>query len=342
MKGFYGERGEENAIASGEEYNIHFVKRTKVVKIKDNYGHNTFIVPFNSAARFGIIYRGGTASRGPKVFDTVSEVMAAVPLPKVLCTKCSYYGSDSKSSVGKDEVLIVQGVHKVKLGFGRSMLKVMSMAKREEKSLPKDCIGQFTTDPYCTQMYLPELLSSISDLPLIAKMYLDVEGDTFPEYLISEPVTLAEQFTERSVVATLVDTEAVPGDVPNTLVDLPTSLDIEVTVIHDKDAEKAKLYEDTCDIYTKFDPSMLRACMDASSDDTYAAQSQFLATIRDGHETEGLQLEMPKYQPLRKSMMDDDLDDYQTVWSPPPTPLSNNGRRLPPRGKYVCPQVAVE
>jgi len=335
MKGFFGEQGEENAIASGEEYNIHFVKHTKVVKIKDFYGHNTFIVPFNSAARFGILYRGTVASRGPERFETVGEVMAAVPLPKVICAKCSYHGSDSRSSVRKDEVLVVHGIHRGKLGFGRSMLKVMSVAKREEKLLQRDCIGQFTTDPYSTQMYLPELLSNVSDLPLVARMYLDIEGDAFPEYLISEPVTLAEQYTERSVVATAMDNEDNPGGIANTLVDLPTSLDIEVTVIPEKATEKAKLYEDTCDLYAKFDPSMLalRACMDASSDETFAVQSQILGKIRDGHKTEGLHLEMPKYQPLRTSMMDEQLDyelvRFETTPSPPPVASPDRGPGMP-------------
>jgi len=335
MKGFFGQQGEENAIASGEEYSIHFVKHTKVVKIKDYYGHNTFIVPFNSAARFGILYRGAVASRGPERFETVGEVMAAVPLPKVICAKCSYHGSDSRSSVRKDEVLVVHGIHRGKLGFGRSMLKVMSVAKREEKLLQRDCIGQFTTDPYSTQMYLPELLSNVSDLPLVARMYLDIEGDAFPEYLISEPVTLAEQYTERSVVATAMDNEDNPGGVASTLVDLPTSLDIEVTVIPDKATEKAKLYEDTCDLYAKFDPSMLalRACMDASSDETFAVQSQILGTIRDGHETEGLHLELPKYQPLQTSMMDEQLDyelvRFETTPSPPPAASPDKGPGMP-------------
>jgi len=61
----------------------------------------------------------------------VSEVMAAVPLPKVICTKHSYYKyvCDSKSSVSKDKMLVIQGIHTGKLGFGKIMLKVISMAK---------------------------------------------------------------------------------------------------------------------------------------------------------------------------------------------------------------------
>jgi len=81
-----------------------------VVKIKDYCGHNTSTVPFNSAAQFGIIYKGSTAFRVPERFEMVSEVVAAAPLPKFICAKCSYHVCDSKPSVSKDKVLVVQGI----------------------------------------------------------------------------------------------------------------------------------------------------------------------------------------------------------------------------------------
>lgn len=127
VKGFYGDQGEQNAIASGEVYNIHFVKRTNAVKIKDHDGRNTYTVPFNSAARFGIIYERSDGSQ-PMTFETVGDIMAAVPLPKVVCAKRAYRGSDNKSSVKKDEVLAIQGTQKGRFGIGRNTLKVFSVS----------------------------------------------------------------------------------------------------------------------------------------------------------------------------------------------------------------------
>ena len=211
----------------------------------------------------------------------------------------------------------------------------MSVNTWEEKILHRECVGQFTTDPYCTQLYLPEILGNVRyPLPLMAKMYLDVEGEeAFPEYLISEPVKLAEQLTERSLVATPVDEEGDTDDmkaIPNTLVELPTSLDVEVVVIRSKAKETAKLYESTEILFAKFDPSLLKTCVDVSGDDVYAAESHLRTLIREGHEKEGLVIERPKYQPLVESTADDrdDRDDYEVVRferssaSPPPTSLS--------------------
>ena len=333
VKGFLGDQGEQNAIASGEVYNIHFVKRTNAVKIKDHDDRNTYTVPFNSAARFGIIYERNDGSSGqPMTFETVGDIMAAVPVPKVACAKRAYRGSDNKSSVKKDEVLAIQGVQKGRFGLGRNTLKVLSVNTWEEKILHRECVGHFTTDPYCTQLYLPEILSNVKyPLPLMAKMYLDVEGEeAFPEYLISEPVKLAEQLTERSLVATPVDEEGDTDDmkaIPNTLVELPTSLDIEVVIIRSKAKEAAKLYESTEILFAKFDPSLLKTCVDVSGDDVYAAESHLRTSIREGHEKEGLFIERPKYQPLIESRVDEG-DDYELVRyerssaSPPPTSLS--------------------
>ena len=330
VKGFLGEQGEQNAIASGEVYNIHFVKRTNAVKIKDHDDRNTYTVPFNSAARFGIICERNDGSQ-PMTFETVGDIMAAVPLPKVVCAKRAYRGSDNKSSVKKDEVLVIQGVQKGRFGLGKNTLKVSSVNTWEEKILQRECVGHFTTDPYCTQLYLPEILSNVKcPLPLMAKMYLDVEGEeAFPEYLISEPVKLAEQLMERSLVATPVDEEGDTDDMkalPNTLVELPTSLDIEVVIVRSKAKEAAKLYESTEILFAKFDPSLLKTCVDVSSDDVYAAESHLRTSIREGHEKEGLVIERPKYQPLIESRVDEHEDyehvRYERSSASPPTSLS--------------------
>ena len=327
VKGFVGKRGEEGAIASGEVYNIHFIKHTKVVRTIDCHG-NTYNVPLNSAARFGIIYRSRRSAslHEPEQFETAGDIMSASPLPRVVCAKRSCIGHDSASSVEKKEVLVIQGIHNRKLGF--NLLKVMCVGEQQQRMLSKDCTGQFTTDPYRTQMYLPDILSNVPrPLPLMANMYADIESEhTLPECLNSEAVILAEEATETSLVATLMNDDSDPttGSVPNTLVDLPTSLDIEVQVVSPGAAEKDKLHDNTEDLYTRFDPSMLETCLDAASDEEYAAQSYLLASIRKGHEMDGLHLEIPKHQQLAQSTVDAQGDENAVQVddppSPPPTP----------------------
>ena len=107
-----------------------------------------------------------------------------------------------------------------------------------------------------------------------------------------------------------VPTESVlTGSVPNTLVDLPTSLDIEVQVVSTGTAEKDKLHDNTQDLYTRFDPSMLETCLDTASDEAYAAQSYLLASIRKGHEMDGLHLGIPKHPQPALSTVDAQGDE---------------------------------
>ena len=340
VKGFVRKRGEEGAIASGEVYNIHFIKHTKVVRTIDCHG-NTYNVPLNSAARFGIIYRSRRSAslQEPEQFQTAGDIMSALPLPRVVCAKRSCIGHDSASSVEKNEVLVIQGIHNRKLGF--NLLKVMCVGEQQQQMLSKDCTGQFTTDPYRTQMYLPDILSNVPrPLPLMANMYADIESEhTLPECLNSEAVILAEEATETSLVATLMNDDSIPtgsvptgsvpsgsiptgsvptGSVPNTLVDLPTSLDIEVQVVSPGAAEKDKFHPD---LYTRFDPSMLETCLDATSDEAYTAQSYLLASIRKGHEIDGLHLGFPKHQQPALSTVDAQGDENAIQLEDPPSPL---------------------
>ena len=143
VKGFVRKPGEEGATASGEVYNIHFVKHTKVVRTIDCHG-NTHNVPLNSAARFGIIYRSrrSVSLQEPEQFETAGEIMSASPLPRVLCAKSSYRGHDSVSSVEKNEVLVIQGIHRRKLGF--NLLKVMLVGEQQQR------MQQIHTEHRCT------------------------------------------------------------------------------------------------------------------------------------------------------------------------------------------------
>ena len=266
-----------------------FVKHTKVVTAVIDYNGNTYNVPLNSAVRSGIIYRSrrSVSQLEPELFETAGEIMAASPLPRVVCAKSSYHAYDTISSVEKNEVLVFQGIDRRKRGL--NLLRVMCVTKQEERMLGKDCIGHFTTDPYCTPMYLPDILSNVSSpLPLMANMYMGIGSEhTFPECLTSEAVILSEKATETSLAATLMNDESDPDDaevVPSTLADLPTSLDIEVQIMSLGATEKDKPRDDMEDLYTRFNPSMLETCLDAASDETYVAQlylwDQFVTDMR--------------------------------------------------------------
>ncbi len=140
-KGFYGAE-DRNAISSGDIYNLHFVKKTQVVWIKDVSQH-TYMIPLNSAVEIGLLYNPNNtleeATCGVS-FPAVSDIVSKDHLPKVIRVMATYSTDDVKSSVEKDEILIVDRV--VRTGLRRRpLLKVFSIHKNCEKMLSEDCTG---------------------------------------------------------------------------------------------------------------------------------------------------------------------------------------------------------
>ena len=301
VQGFYGDHA---AIASGEVYSIHSVKHTNVVTLKDNSCQMSFTVPLNSPARFGIIYRRDDSScLEPLEFGSVGELMDSTPLPRVVCAKTSCCDSDSKSLVRENEILAIQGIQKE-----NCTLKVLSVTDQKEKFLQRECTGHFTTDPCCTQLYLSEIMAYVLDpLPLMARMFLSAEGEsTFPEYLLSKPVLLANQYMETFLIASPMGEKDV---FQNTVVELPTSLDIEVRVIPPKKTEFEELHpESTEHVYAKLNTQV---CMDHSNN-TYAVPSPLQTPTIESHKTDCSHPKLPEHQPLLKPTVNDDYSNTQT------------------------------
>ena len=193
-------------ISAGNVYNIHFLKKTNVVTIRDSI-QNEYTIPLNSAAQFGIIYGQGGHGGMPAVFTTAEDIMAADLLPRVICATRRYRGRKLESSVVAGEVLIVQGIHQPQ--SSKSLL-VFSTTTAQEKKLKKECAGCFTTDPQQTKMYLTELLGNVQNrLPLVARLYFDPDCDEqlpeqLPDYLIDKPVTLISQCTGKLFIFSVI------------------------------------------------------------------------------------------------------------------------------------------
>ena len=330
-KGFFTDRVE---IASGEMYNIHFLKRTKVVAIRDS-ANDEYIIPFNSAVQFGLIYG---KPKQQTTFETVGDIISAETLPNIITATRRYRAHDDKASVEENEVLIVNEVHKPKIrGMGRTTLKVFSLTKKEDKSLQKECNGGFSTEPYYTRLHLPELLAYLPNLlPASANLYLDTEGNQFlPSHMLSEVVTLKRIFTETSLIATECANDESEGSddeesVPDSVVDIPLSLDIEVVIIPPAGSGVEKLYMDTRQLFQGFNPSKTTMLKDSP----FAAQSHFYTAIREGHEKDGMDLEVPtlaygtqteapaSYQTISDEAMVE-LEDYEAVrFDQPPNSLA--------------------
>ena len=67
-----------------------------------------------------------------------------------------------------------------------------------------------------------------------------------------------------------------------------------------------KLYDDTRNIYEKYNPSRVKAVRDVASNRVYSAQSFFYSAVRTGCETLGVELDEPSsiYEPIRPRLLD--------------------------------------
>ena len=261
VKGYLGDHA---AVASEEIYSVHSVKQKNVVTINDFHFHKSYTVPFTSAAKFGIIFqKEGSSCLLPAKFDSVGELMDSTPLPKLVCARSNCCGADNKSLVRKGEILAIRGIQK-----GSRALKVASVTDQKEKFLQRDCMGHFTTDPFCTQLHLPELVRYVPDpFPVRARMFPDVKTEsTFPEHVFSEPVLLVNQYVETSLIATPVSDQ---GAIQNTVVELPTTLDIEVRVISPKRRENTQhVYEELDQVRIDSTRSYAQSHLQTSINDT--------------------------------------------------------------------------
>ena len=101
-----------SVISAGDIYNLHFIKKEKVISIQDA-GGNHFPVPLNTAIQFGLVYDPvGDTKQAVKgySFKTVRELVDYPTPPKIVRATRKFDSGDSKSSVESEEILIIKNV----------------------------------------------------------------------------------------------------------------------------------------------------------------------------------------------------------------------------------------
>ena len=286
-------------ISTDDMYNIHFVKHTQVVTIRDEDGV-TYSLPLESAMKFGLIYNPSSnldeALSGYE-FERVSNIVAASILPKIVRTTKSVHNSDDKSALEEGELLVIQHVHKTILK-GRKGLKVFSLLTKSEKILPDDCCGHFSTQPSLVQLHLPEIVQYIpSPFPSLAVMY-STSGSTMQLHTLpgtqSRVITMCGNNSETSLVASPAVEEGQEIE-KQILFDLPLNDDIsdlEVEVVQSQNEEESEhLYDDTLNVFNEFDPNKLQSLKGTSTSPPSTTQS--LLRVRNGYETVDIGTEPP-------------------------------------------------
>ena len=332
-KGYHG-GDERHSVATDDVYNVHFVKRTKVVVLRDRRGA-TFNVPLNSAVQFAPVFNPNNnqkeAMQGLS-FEKVSDIMAQNTLPKVVRAMKPHIKIDPKATIEQFEVFIIQRV--VSVGVRRKVLQVYSMTCNQEKLLPSDSVGGFTTEPQLTYIYLPDIIEHfLNDFPLEVQVVMG-DGDIsneLPYYLTNEVASLSHIDSETSLIATTHwgknDQVSEEDQMP---IDIPIDLPIEVAIQPSNDTWEEDLSVNTRRLYERFDPLNIRSLRSRH--------------IRRGFEKEGMELQRPervydipdvcfKKRPKRQNSVGTAARNGTTLPAPKSKPCSIQSVSPRPRSK---------
>ena len=208
MEGYCSEDSEHN-ISSNDIYDIHFVKQTRVITLKDNNGF-MHRIPLASSMMFGLVYNPNNnfdeALTGHE-FEHCSDIMAADITPRIVCATNQVESSEERQSIAQNEIMIVKGIQKHKLR-GKRSLKVFSLLTNTDKLLHEECHGKFTTKPSLIRLHLPQIFECFQKpFPTQAVLYVNRDCPDLSEQLnvpLSGVITLCDCTTEMSLVASPV------------------------------------------------------------------------------------------------------------------------------------------
>ena len=262
-KGFYGPT-DRSSVSEGDIYNIHFVKKAKVVIVRD-CSKVDYRIAHNSSVKFGVLHNPeGNVQKaldGYK-YPKVSDIMAISPLPKAIRATMEFKGTAAENTVEKNEIYITKEIN---LNGNRRCLVVYSVTKSMMKYLFESCEAHFSTKPYDVQLFLPEILEHFPQ-PFPTMCYLFVNSDTsqeLPHHLTSSAVTLAGESTDLSLIASS-NFEVGPGR--PLLVEIPIDLDIEVQLTQPKHkTDYDQLYETNNDLIKNLNLSTVVNCAHKTS-----------------------------------------------------------------------------
>ena len=308
LHGFSGQTS-QLTLSSGDYYNVHLVKRQEVVVLSDKVGFS-YTIPLNSSLQFGLVYSENADFQkdlDTHIFEKVADLLAVSPLPRVASATRDVKGSDERSTISANEILVIKRVIKPKLR--KKSLEVLSLKTQSTKILPQDCEGFFTLSPRRNQIYLLELVKCIPKaLPCEAVIFLNGEISSnlqrVSPSLLNAVVTLTEQKTETSLIASSVTyTGSVEGggnaepQVSESLVDIPVDdrlRGVEVAIVDTSDFELQEvLNHNTRNLFENFDSTRVQSWYDAPNNNVFLTQSLLYATIGRGSEGVGVQVDTP-------------------------------------------------
>ena len=191
LQGYCSETSDVN-LSTGDIHDLHSVKQTNAVTIRDEDGI-TYHIPVDAQMMFGLIFNlSSNCDEGLSgyCFKTISEITSLSTLPKVICATNAVESNDARIRVEENEVFVVCQVQR-SMFKGKKGLKVFSLLSKSAKVLPEDCAGSFSTNPSLVRMHLPDTLDYVTNpFPSLAVMYP-----------MSDNTTLSQDIPGNSLIA---------------------------------------------------------------------------------------------------------------------------------------------
>ena len=291
-RGFYG-TSDQWSISEDEYFNVHFIKKTKVVLAWDSC-FGSYNIPLNSSAQFGFLFmlEEDNVSKALKgyIFPTVGDILSAQSLPPIVKAQANSSGKSPEQSVKAGDLLLVQG----NKGLLRKTLKCLDIKTGLHKSLHSSCKGDFTTNPNETLLFLPEIIEHFP-LPANFVMHINTDGvsSSADETDFSHRVELTNCSIETSLIATQLDRRIGEEETPP-VIEIPMDLDIAVELVIPLKEEEAQLYEETGKLYGTLDISLIQTIPSTISSlqrDPTAAEA--LVTCHQKNKNVGIEIQQP-------------------------------------------------
>lgn len=214
--GYLGETA-RSTISTGDRYNIHFLKHTRVMLFRDSYD-TPYSIPINSAIEFSPLYEP-KEGRKPEdvdvgvVFTSVADIMAQADTPKMVAVLGSWQSHDHKVSLLTNETLIIKSTQRSM--FSKKGLKVYSLTTKSNKFIPEDCPMSFSTQPTLCRLHITDIMEHLKNpkglhfvlflnSQVLENRELSSTLQEIPQELFQKVLTLVDQVTETSLIASSV------------------------------------------------------------------------------------------------------------------------------------------
>ena len=267
------------SLMAEQRLNIHFVKHTDVITVRDAMGVE-YLVPLNSAVKFGILFDAESEAMpqtSSQTYAKVGDILALSKVPRVICAQRDVV-KKRKVYVAKGQICIVKGV-------GRSTLRCFSLPQYEDIELGEDFKGHFTADAEKTKLYLSDIVQHLPNaFPCMAKIYPNHQITSKRSEMQSGAIV---NICGSAVLSSLIASNVGPdSNASQPLLNIPMDdalSSLAVRMIPALGLEEAQqLHQSTQLLKSKFDPSKFIMLKDASNDEVFELQNLLFQVVRPG------------------------------------------------------------